>query len=59
MPLSFAEKSPSPGSNYEIVHAGYVLVFTGDRAHLEFPAQITVTQESHDLVSLVRGGWQS
>ncbi len=59
MPLSFAEKSPSPGSNYEIVHAGYVLVFTGDEAHLEFPAEITVPEESHDLESLVRDGWQS
>jgi protein SCO1 len=59
MPLSFAEKSPSPGSNYEIVHAGYILVYTGDSAHLEFPAEITVPEESHDLVSLVRDGWQS
>ncbi|MGO8823784.1 MAG: SCO family protein [Acidimicrobiales bacterium] len=59
MPLSFAEKSPSPGSNYEIVHAGYILVYTGDKAHLEFPAEITVPQESRDLVSLVRDGWQS
>ncbi len=37
MPLSFAEKSTSPGSSYEIVHAGYVLVYTQSRAHLEFP----------------------
>lgn len=59
MPLSFAEKSTSPGSSYEIVHAGYVLAYTQDRAHLEFPAEITVTEESHDLVSLVRHGWQS
>ena len=59
MPLSFAEKSTSPGSNYEIVHAGYILVYTGDKAHLEFPAEITVPEESHDLVSLVRSGWQS
>ena len=59
MPLSFAEKSPSPGSSYEIVHAGYILVYTRDRAHLEFPAEITVPEESHDLVSLVREGWQS
>ena len=59
VPLSFAEKSASPGSNYEIVHAGYILVYTGDSAHLEFPAEITVPEESHDLVSLVRNGWQS
>jgi protein SCO1 len=59
MPLSFAEKSPSPGSNYVIVHAGYILVYTGDTAHLEFPAEITVPEETHDLVSLVRDGWQS
>ena len=59
MPLSFAESSPSPGSNYEIFHAGYVLVYTGDGAHMEFPAEITVPEESHDLVSLVRDGWQS
>ena len=59
MPLSFAEKSTSPGSSYEIVHAGYVLVYTQSRAHLEFPAEITVSEETHDLVSLVRDGWQS
>ncbi len=59
MPLSFAEKSVSPGSSYEIVHAGYVLVYTGSEAHLEFPAEISVPQESHDLTSLVRDGWQS
>ena len=29
-----------------------------DRAHLEFPAEITVPEESHDLVLLVREGWQ-
>ncbi len=50
MPLSFAEKSTSPGSSYEIVHAGYVLVYTQSRAHLEFPAEITVSEETHDLV---------
>ena len=59
MPLSFAEKSTSPGSSYEIVHAGYVLVYTQNRAHLEFPAEITVPEETHDLVSLVRDGWQT
>jgi protein SCO1 len=59
MPLSFAEKSPAPGSNYVIVHAGYILVYTGDEAHLEFPAEITVPEETHALVSLVRQGWQS
>jgi len=58
MPLSFAEKVTSPGSSYEIVHAGYVLVYTQKTAHLEFPAEITVSEETHDLVSLVRDGWQ-
>jgi protein SCO1 len=59
MPLSFAEKESAPGASYEIVHAGYVLVYTQDgRAHLEFPAEMTPTQETRDLVSLVRHGWQ-
>ena len=59
MPLSFAEKSTAPGSSYEIVHAGYVLVYTQSKAHLEFPAEITAPEETQDLVSLVRDGWQS
>lgn len=58
MPLSFAERSTSPGSSYEIVHAGYVLVYTQKTAHLEFPAEITVPEETQDLISLVRAGWQ-
>lgn len=58
MPLSFAERVTSPGSSYEIVHVGYVLVYTHKTAHLEFPAEITIPEETHDLVSLVRDGWQ-
>jgi protein SCO1 len=60
MPLSEAEKAPEPGANYEIVHAGYILVYTQDGlAHLEFPAQILPRQEAGDLQSLVEHGWQS
>jgi protein SCO1/2 len=59
IPLSFAEHSSAPGSSYEVVHAGYILVYTQDnRAHLEFPAEITVSQESHDLANLLQHGWQ-
>ena len=49
----------SPGSSYEIVHAGYVLVYPHGRAHLESPAEITVPEETQDLVALVRDGWQA
>ncbi len=59
IPLSFAERASAAGSSYEVVHAGYILVYTQDnRAHLEFPAEITVSQESHDLVNLLQHGWQ-
>jgi hypothetical protein len=57
--LSQAEKAPEPGANYEIVHAGYVLVYTKDGlAHMEFPAQILPKQETQDLEALVQSGWQ-
>jgi protein SCO1/2 len=59
IPLSFAEKVTEPGANYAVVHAGYVLVYTQGVAHLEFPAEIHQSQETHDLVSLVQHGWQS
>jgi protein SCO1/2 len=58
IPLSFAEHSSQPGASYAVVHAGYVLVYTQDnRAHLEFPAEITVKQESQDLATLLQHGW--
>ena len=57
---------PSPNMRAQLapatrsVHAGYILVYTQDnRAHLEFPAEITVTQESHDLDNLLQHGWQT
>jgi protein SCO1 len=59
IPLSFAEHVSEPGANYEVVHAGYVLVYTRGVAHLEFPTQITRAQETQDLVALVQRGWQS
>lgn len=59
MPLSQVEKTPQPGANYTIVHAGYVLVYSQDgRAHLEFPAQITPSEEKQDLEALVQHGYQ-
>jgi protein SCO1 len=58
IPLSFAEHVSAPGSSYEIVHAGYVLVYTNGSAHLEFPSQITPKQETHDLTALVQHGWK-
>lgn len=58
MPLSQATTTPQPGANYSIIHAGYVLVYTADnRAHLEFPAQITPSEETQDLESLVQHGY--
>ena len=59
IPLSFAEKVTEPGASYAVVHAGYILVYTQGAAHLEFPAEIRPSQETHDLVSLVQHGWQS
>jgi protein SCO1 len=59
IPLSFAEKVTEPGASYTVVHAGYILVYTQGAAHMEFPAQIRPSQETHDLVSLVQHGWQS
>jgi protein SCO1/2 len=59
IPLSFAEKVTEPGASYAVVHAGYILVYTQGTAHLEFPAEIRPSQETHDLVSLVQHGWQS
>ena len=58
IPLSFAEKVTEPGASYGVVHAGYILVYTQGAAHLEFPAEIRPSQETHDLVSLVQHGWQ-
>ena len=59
IPLSFAEHSSQPGASYAVVHAGYVLVYTQDNhSHLEFPAEISVAQESHDLATLLQHGWQ-
>lgn len=59
IPLSFAEHVSAPGSSYEIVHAGYVLVYTSGVAHLEFPAEIRPAQEAQDLRTLVQHGWQA
>jgi protein SCO1/2 len=60
IPLSFAEHTTEAGASYTVVHAGYVLVYTQDNlAHLEFPAEITPTEESHDLVALLRHGWRT
>ena len=43
-----------------MVHAGYILVYTQDnRAHVEFPAEITPEQEAQDLGTLLRHGWQT
>jgi len=59
IPLSFAEHATGVGGSYEVVHAGYVLAYTQDGlAHLEFPAEITPSQESQDLAALLRHGWQ-
>ena len=59
LPLSFAEHTTEAGASYTVVHAGYILVYTQDGlAHLEFPAEITPIQESHDIVTLLRHGWQ-
>jgi protein SCO1/2 len=60
IPLSFAEHASEAGASYTVVHAGYILAYTPDgEAHLEFPAEITPSQESHDLVTLLRHGWQT
>jgi protein SCO1/2 len=60
LPLSFAEHSTEAGGSYTVVHAGYVLVYTqDDRSHLEFPAEITPSQEAHDLATLLQHGWQA
>jgi len=58
VPLSSAAAAGAPGASYEVVHAGYILVYTRGRAHLEFPSEITRAQETHDLVALVQHGWQ-
>lgn len=59
LPLSFAEHVPEAGGSYEVVHAGYVLAYSQDGlAHLEFPAEITPSQEAQDLANLLRHGWQ-
>jgi len=59
IPLSLAEHATGVGGSYEVVHAGYVLAYTPDGlAHLEFPAEITPSQESQDLAALLRHGWQ-
>ncbi len=58
IPLSFAENVSHPGSSYEIVHAGYILAYVNNTAHLEFPSEISPRQETHDLTALVQHGWQ-
>ena len=60
IPLSFAEHTTETGASYTVVHAGYILVYTQDnRAHVEFPAEITPEQEAQDLGTLLRHGWQT
>jgi len=59
IPLSFAEHVSEPGASYGVVHAGYILVYTRGVAHLEFPSEISRSQETKDLVALVQHGWQS
>jgi protein SCO1 len=60
IPLSVAEHVTEAGASYTVVHAGYILVYTQDNvAHLEFPAEITPSQEAHDLVTLLHHGWQT
>ncbi len=60
LPLSFAEHTTEAGASYTVVHAGYILVYSQDGlAHLEFPAEITPSQESHDLATLLHHGWQA
>jgi protein SCO1 len=60
IPLSFAEHATEAGASYTVVHAGYILVYTQDnRAHVEFPAEITVSQEAQDIRALLRNGWQA
>ena len=60
IPLSFAEHTTEAGASYAVVHAGYILVYTRDnRAHVEFPAEITPQQEAQDLSTLLRHGWQT
>ena len=60
LPLSFAEHTTEAGASYTIVHAGYILVYTQDGlAHLEFPAEITPSQESRDIATLLHHGWQA
>ena len=57
---SFAEHTTETGASYAVVHAGYILVYTQDnRAHVEFPAEITPEQEAQDLGTLLRHGWQT
>jgi protein SCO1 len=59
LPLSFAEHVNEPGGSYTVVHAGYILVYSQDnKAHLEFPAEITPSQEAQDLTTLLKHGWQ-
>ena len=60
IPLSIAEHTSEPGGSYTVVHAGYIIVYTqDDRAHLEFPAEISPSQEASDLARLLRQGWQA
>ena len=59
MPLASADHMTEPGASYQVVHAGYILVYTPDNlAHLEFPVQILPSQEAHDLEVLLEHGWR-
>ena len=58
IPLAFAEHTTGVGGSYKVLHAGYVLAYTQDGlAHMEFPAEITPSQEAADLASLLHHGW--
>ena len=59
IPLSAAEHVSEPGASYTVVHAGYILVYTQDgKAHLEFPAEITPSEEAQDIGTLLQNGWR-
>jgi len=59
VPLSFAEHATEAGASYAVVHAGFILVYTqDDRAHVEFPAEISPAQEAQDIRTLLQHGWQ-
>ncbi len=60
VPFAVAGQTSGPGSSYQVVHAGFVLVYTQDgKVHAEFPAEIRAGQEAQDLIALLAQGWKS